>query len=158
MPFDIGSSQAGPGTTISVSSGNVPAGQLAACGTSLTEVINYTLNGISYNYNGLADSLSAIRYDQNQETDISGSRPNGNANIRFSFTGAAPTGSKPMYYLTVWNNGKYYIMAGSPSVNVTEFGAPVNGFIAGNFRGNVKDSATAAQFPIYCTFRVRRSN
>jgi hypothetical protein len=157
IAYDITGNQGGNAVTIAVAATTVNTGQLTACGTSLSQFINFTLNGVGYNYSVPPDSLVAYRYDQNQQTSIYSTRlPTSAAGyFQFSFTGAAATGSYPIYDVSLRENGGIYNRSGNFNVNITEYGA-VGGFIAGSFTGNVKDTATASTRSITCTFRVKR--
>jgi hypothetical protein len=158
-PYDIAGNQGGTASTITVSGATVNTGQLIACGNSLTQFINYTINGTSYSYTG-ADSLMAWRTVQSGQTLISGFRLNGGveSTVDLIFGGEPAPGVYALSRLYIRENGIYYYKTGDFNVNVTEYVNAAGGFIAGSFTGNLKDSLTSNISPINCTFRVMKAN
>lgn len=158
IPYDITASQAGTPTTITVSGATVNTGQLTACGTALTQFINYNINGINYNYAG-PDSLMAYRSVQSGQTLISGFRLSGGieASIDMTFIGDPVPGTYPLNRIYIREIGAYYVKSENININVTEYVNTTGGYIIGNFTGNVKDSLTSNILPINCTFRVMKS-
>jgi hypothetical protein len=155
IAIDMANTQQGPATNVAVTSGTASAGQLTACGTSLSQFINYTINNVNYSYQPGADSLMA--YSKNGNTSIQ-AYPNSQTNWRFAnlaFEGQT-TGTVNLQQANFYINNKYWIKDGSMNVQVTEYGT-VGEFIAGNFSGNVHDSAnTTIVVPVTCNFRVKR--
>ena len=142
---------------ITVAAGNVNAGALTACGTSISQFINYKVNNIDYAITMPGDSIS-FSYSNNISY-INGStisNPNDKRYITFSFPGNG-TGTYALDYVyALIPNAGQYVKNGAISVAVTEYGS-VGGFVAGNFTGMVRDSSfTSPAVPINCTFRVKR--
>lgn len=155
-PYDLVGIQSGTATTVAISGTSVNTGQLVACGTALTQYINYNINGTSYSYSE-ADSVFAYRATQSQYTVIAATRQeNIDRYTDFLFRGEPAPGISELTYLYINDNGPTYRNSGSITVNITEYENVVGGFIAGNFTGNVKDTLTQAVFPINCTFRVKK--
>lgn len=154
IAYDLGSNQGGTSTNVQVTSATVNAGALSACGTSLSQFLNYTLDGgTAKTYTVPPDSLTA--YKSNNSYSIYAMRTSSGArdNASLSFT-ATGTGSVPLTGLNIYEGNKYYDRSGSITVNITEFTAGSGGFIAGNFTGNVTDSFTTK--PVNMTFRVKK--
>jgi hypothetical protein len=155
VPYDIGDTQAGPATTVAIAGTTVNTGQLVACGTTITQYINYNINGTNYSFSE-ADSLMGYRIPQSQFTLVSGTAAN--RTIDISFPGEPVAGPSPLQYLFIGHSGTAYTKSGNITVNVTEYVNITGGFIAGNFTGTVKDTLTSNILPINCTFRVKKSN
>ena len=155
VPYDIGGTQAGPATTVAITGTTVNTGQLVACGTTITQYINYNINGTNYSFSE-ADSLFGYRIPQSQFTVVSGIAVN--RTIDLSFPGEPVAGPSPLQYLFIGHSGTAYTKSGNITVNVTEYANITGGFIAGNFTGSVKDTITSAILPINLTFRVKKSN
>lgn len=160
---DITGAQQGLPVSVTVSTGSANLGQLSACGIATTQYIYTTINGVNYNWVPPADSLYGSMGSQGTTngTSISGygvNPPNTFRAINFAFNGNT-TGSFPLDYLHVISGGTgpQYNMTGTITTTVTEYGTPGQ-YIAGSFTGNVKDSSTAAIYPITCTYRVKRRN
>lgn len=135
------------------------AGTITACGTTSSQFINYTLDGVSFNLIPPADSLTAFTSGQGQAsafyTSIGGTRMNGTANLSFNFQ--SPTqaaGSYPMQFLMV-NNLDSIQMVPPINVNITNFPTASAGFYEGNFSGQFTDAMNVPH-NISATFRVRR--
>ncbi|NII26807.1 hypothetical protein HB364_17085 [Pseudoflavitalea sp. X16] len=155
-PYDLGGTQSGTATTVVISGTTVNTGQLVACGNSLTQYINYNINGTSFTYSEV-DSLFAYRAAQSDFTYFGATRPNNNDRFTdFIFRGEPAPGTGTMTFLYVDDGGPVYRNNGTITVNVTEYNNVQDGFIAGNFTGTVKDTLTQAVFPINCTFRVKK--
>ncbi len=158
IAYDITGNQSGMPASIPISGVTTNTGQLTACGTSLTQFINYTINGTSYSYLG-PDSLIAHRF-QSGQTLISGFRMNGGveSSVDMNFAGEAAPGTSVLNQVIIRENGKLYLKSGNINVNVTEYVNTTGGYIAGNFTGNIKDSLSSNILPINCTFRVKKTN
>ncbi|MDB5192734.1 MAG: carboxypeptidase regulatory-like protein [Segetibacter sp.] len=156
---DLATNQQGTPTTITVATGNNNTGAITACGTSVNQFINYTLNGNAYSLIPPGDSLSARLIQQPVGTSIQGySQSQGTyRSLSFTFSGQA-VGAATITSLTVAGGNTFGNLApGSATATITEYGA-AGGFIAGSFNGNVRDSSTAnTVVPVQGTFRVKRS-
>ena len=153
--YDLGANQSGTPTNVSVTSATVNAGQLSACGNSLTQYLNYTLNGATGSFVPPADSISTGV--NGSSVTVGASRRSGNTyeQVYVSFN-ATTTGTVPVNYLYIYSNQKMYVQpATGLSLNVTEFGA-AGGYISANFTGNLKDSTSGGTVPGSLTFRVKR--
>lgn len=142
-------------STLSLTAGANNAGALSACGTSIAQFINFTVNGIAHSLLPPADSLSARYNLQSARTNVSGSSRNQGVtkNIEFQFNGNT-TGSHNLTSIFVNTpGGMGSLQANTITANITEYG-PAGGYVAGSFAGNITDSLVSR--PIQCTFRVRR--
>lgn len=155
IAYDLGSNQGGTSTTVQVSGTTVNAGDLSACGTSLAQFVNYTLNGVAKNFTYPTDSIMAYMSGGNNVYSIGGNRRSGGAKeeayISFTATGV---GSVPLSYISIRENNTFYNASGAITVNITEWTAGSGGFMAGNLSGNVTDSFTIK--PVTLTFRVKK--
>jgi len=137
------------------------AGTISACGTSASQFINYTLDGVAHSLVSPGDSLMGQTASQGTTfhyTFINGRRSNSNTGISFNFNSSSQTaGTYVMSFLSANN-----LMADSSSalppinVNITNFPANAGGFYEGNFSGQFRDPMNV-NHTISATFRVRRS-
>ncbi|MFL5744441.1 MAG: carboxypeptidase-like regulatory domain-containing protein [Niastella sp.] len=153
--YDLGTNQSGASTSLSVSTGTANAGVLSACGTSIAEYANYTLNSVSYNFAKPVDSM--VLYKQGSYT-LWTTRKGSNANESsyISFTASA-TGTAPLSYVTINTSSRSWYSTGTGTLNITEFGAVGTGYLAGNFTTTLKDTISAQTAPVTYTFRVKRT-
>jgi hypothetical protein len=150
--------------TVTVGTGNNNVGVLAACGTSITQYVNYIINGTSYVIDGLNDEYSQSLYSQSNPFSmyISGTQVNGSGSMansayfNFNEPGIAVGSSQLLnsFYTRQINDSANII---APiNVQITEYGS-VGQYIAGNFTGILMSSAPLSTvYNISCTFRVRR--
>jgi hypothetical protein len=157
---NVAASQQSAPVTITLSSGTVAAGNITACGTSVSQFINFSLNGTPYTIVPPGDSLMSYPNNtQNLTTSVYGYSMGGgtinNKSINFNLLGSA-VGTLPVSNLSVSVPGIFGRQLQSTTIGatVTEFGA-TGGYIAGSFSGNVSDS-TAGVIPVVVSFRVKR--
>lgn len=150
--YDLGGNQGGTATPLQITSATVNAGALSACGTVLTEFLNYTLNGVSKNYIVPTDSVISSKSNNNYYT-IYATRKTSNDQVSLSFT-ATGTGNVPVSSVYVLQSNKYWFPQNSITLNITEFTAGSGGFMAGNFTGTLTDSLNTA--PVSMSFRVKK--
>lgn len=159
--FDATNQEKGPEVSIPVSGNTVDAGTLVACGATSGTYVNYTLNGISYQFQPPADSI--LFYSQpTQNNIISGieckSQGQQYADIVFMFTGPQAAGIHPIVIADVYqgNYNTLYFRNGDINTDITEYGNAPGGYVSGTFSGTVKDSLGTNIIPISCSFRVKR--
>ena len=145
-------------SSITISSGANNAGTLSACGTSIAEFMNYTIDGSTYQILPPADSLMAWYNVQNNRTMISGFSMNTGSyrSIEFTFNGNSlgTTNITSLRVTAPGGGGGSLPQAATIPATITEYGAP-GGFVAGNFTGNIIDSSVTRT--IQGSFRVRRN-
>jgi hypothetical protein len=159
MAVDIANTQQGNSTTLSLNAGVNATGQLNACGTSIQQFVNWTVNGVSYSLIGPTDSLNASYVTQAQgfpvpETQIAAYNFSTSFNeIEFTFEGLSNTTS--VHQLKFISSRTLDTIPSAPNiaVNITEYGA-AGQFIAGNFSGVA--SSNSGNKTITCNFRIRR--
>lgn len=153
---DIGSSQQSASSTINVTSGTVNAGQISACGTTISNFITYTIDATQYALTYPQDSIRITTFSTQQVTTIEGStRSQPFDYISFNFPGSAP-GTYELQSLYAVRNNTTLNKNGPINVNITEFGSGSGSYIAGSFSGNMRDSMSTTLHPITCNFRVKR--
>ncbi|HEX6428713.1 MAG TPA: hypothetical protein VF008_13550, partial [Niastella sp.] len=152
--YDVTGNQNGTATNVAVTSGTVNAGKLVACGTSMSQFLNYTMNSATVNYVMPPDSLMLGGNGTNQHT-IWAMRNSSNLDyVSLSFTATGP-GTVPVNSVSIYTNKKTYNKQGTINVNITEFGPASGGYIGGNFTGNVTDSSSVP-ISVNMDFRVKR--
>lgn len=154
--YDVAALQGGTAVSVAVSGSTVTVGQLTACGTSMNQYIDYTVDTSKVSLNNLSDSLTTyIRINGTDTvTNIYGMRKDGSNYFMFSFNGGSKIGTKTLQYATIsYKNSYLYSNSANPlTLNVTEYGS----YISGNFSGNIKDSGTNVTYPLTCNFRVKK--
>ncbi len=139
---------------------------IQACGTSISEFINYTINGNAYTMTAPTDSFIMFPNPQTNppRIEIHGTRylpsvPPSNYNISIGFSDAGimagSTQSLVLFYTT--QISEWPSITTPIDVNITEYGA-MGEFIAGNFSGTLVGAApNFTQYNVTCTFRKRRT-
>jgi hypothetical protein len=152
--YDLDNAQSGTPTNVSINSGTANTGQLTACGNTISQYVNFTLNGTNASFVPPADSVA--RYGTIPQFQISAFRKNSNSSDRvgLSFT-ASGTGTVPASYVYITSNNKMYVAQSTININITEYG-PAGGYISGNFSGSLKDSTSSAIVPVNLLFRLKK--
>ncbi|MEP6628204.1 MAG: hypothetical protein ABJA32_09485 [Ginsengibacter sp.] len=156
------SMQQGQAVSLSSTSRNFDAGNIAACGVSSVEFINYNLDGTDYKLSRTSgDSLAAYTYISSYlasvpiyTTPILGGKPNNFLTISFNHDPAA--GIYPIQSFSVLN---FHTIALTKPFDVTMTNYPqyINEFYEGSFSGKFKDSSNLT--PVHSingSFRVRK--
>ena len=160
----VSNQQSIPLITVPVN-GNNSVGTLNACGTSVAEFINFSVNGTNYSLIAPLDSVA-------QERDSSGNNTMADLFIgglnRINFDEIGFSVSKQNIVQGSTQTLKYFEStvtgetnagnAGAPviNLNITEYGS-IGQFISGNFTGTVNGtSLPVTAYTITCNFRVRR--
>lgn len=157
LGVDEGAQQQGNTATVALASATTDIGTVAACGTSSTEYIDYTLDGTAYHFSS-SDSLLAYSVDSvgtaTDFTYIMGAKsPNF---IQFNINTTAQTaGSYKLSSISVQNMFQNTVVQ-PLNVNLTGFATSAGQFYQGSFSGQFKDGSNATH-TISCTFRVRRT-
>ncbi|MGB8190957.1 MAG: hypothetical protein WCF67_03515, partial [Chitinophagaceae bacterium] len=154
---DLGTNKQSAVTSMNVTSGSVNAGQLAACASNTAGFINYTIDGVQHAFTVPPDSIRTDVVNMGQPvTNIEGAtKTQPYQLLQFGFNGTT-TGSHQVAYLSVFMNNSTLVKDGNINVNILEYGAAPNGYIEGNFSGNLRDSSSAVLHPISCNFKVKR--
>ncbi len=161
---DLDALQGGSPITATLTSGaNAIPTPLSACGTTIEQFINYSVNGTSYSLTAPADNL--VQELNLQATPpviyVSGYSGNGgsvtnSANIQFTQTGIAAGSTQSLISFSSRQISDSSTLTVAASVNITEYGA-VGQFIAGNFTTTVTGAPPAnTPYAVTCNFRVRR--
>ena len=163
---DATSAQQSTPLSYTVNVGNNVIPNLQACGTSISQFINYSVNGISYSLIAPADSIFTF---PNPQTIPSRIEVHGfhnrttappiyrNVSLGFSDAGisAGSVQTLTMFYTSDISDSTNL---NTPiNVNITEYGS-VGQFIAGDFTGTLTGAGPAfTLYNITCNFRVRRT-
>lgn len=151
-------------TSFQVTSGNVPVGNLVACGLSTEQYINYTIGTNTINFVPATDSFFV---------NVTASSANITAHLKdftdsvnYRFTSLPVPAITPGTYTLQAGNWiamenlfvpiEYELMANT-TITITEFGGQGQ-YIAGNFSGNFRNKNIngAPVLTGNCSFRVRR--
>ncbi len=152
---DIDANKQSTPTNFTVTSGNVNAGQLNTCIT-LTNYINFTVNGVAYTMTPPSDSLTAtVQFIM--QTRILGQNIGGTLRYYDLGTLASGTGTTVIDGLTILVGNNYYFKRDTVRINLTftEFGGSGQ-YLAGTFSGTLRDSINRTNVPVTSNFRVRR--
>ncbi len=143
--------------TLSISNNFVDVSTVQACGLSTSQYFNTSFQANNYTYiNSYSYGFTA--------TSLWGNPVNGsNLIYLYAYTGNNNITTVGNYSANIqlsqrFGNYNYFNSFGySSTINITEFGA-VGQFVAGTVTGNVVDSSSGTtQYPVNCSFRVRRT-
>ena len=161
LGVDETSQQQSTTSSVTVSSPVTDAGNITACGTSIEQFINYTLDDIDYTITSAAnDSISGftITGTPEKQTYIGGSKnPFGTNNLSIIIYNASASGTFPISSLNVQNYNNN-ILTQPFNITFTTFAEAAGEFYEGSFSGKFGDSTSASLHKISSTFRVRRNN
>lgn len=154
--YDLATNQIGASTSLQVSTGTANAGQLTACGNTIAEFANFTLNSVPYNFTLPADSMSLNK--SGSTYSLWTTHKNSNAKD-YSYIGfvASATGTAQLSSVYINTGTGGYYSTGTSTLSITEFGTVGTGYIAGNFSATLKDTITQQTAPVNYTFRVKRT-
>ena len=152
------------GNKINFNTGNgiINTGSLSACGTSITEYINFTLDGVPYSLSSQNSSDSLLCFGvptfptlpDTFDFNISGLRSNSNPLvwIRFGFTGSTVGSfSSGRMFINQFTDGVNFYN----DINITQWGA-IGQFMEGDFSGTFIHWPANTTHTISCNFKVRR--
>lgn len=168
--IDYATSQNGGTYTFTSNGGTLNTGQLSACGTVLSQFVNMTIDGVPYTWTVPGDSI--VTWDQGAFFPytyysmieayksvptmgmglVVGIQHNGS-------TGVLPIGQSAMSAsLTPPSNSfqSTQITTVNPTVNLTEVGPRITGYLAGNYSINMLFLPGFVIRNVTCNFRVRR--
>ncbi len=163
---DMAAMQSGNPHLLTLASGANAAGNLSACGITIEQFIEYSINGTPYSFVYPTDSLMQhindtqvvppLMYINANTTINTGGTLTRYASIAFPFSGIGPGSVHQLknFFCTEIRDSTRIL---SPiNVNITEYGA-VGQFVAGNFTGTFTGAAPAnTAYNVVCNFRVRR--
>ncbi len=158
--------QAGNPQTFTLNNGANAAGNLSACGITIEQFIEYSINGTAYSFVYPNDSITLLEnylqvlppqtFVAANNTATSGGALSLYANIGFVNTGIGPGSVQEFTHFSCSEILDSTRILSPIVVNITEYGA-VGQFIAGNFTGTLTGAAPLnTPYNIICNFRVRR--
>ena len=156
---DALSMEQGPTVKITVGSTEINAGNIFACGTTVSEYIKFNLDGTEHNLINSSgrDSFAVYTYPGVPPlftTYVLGSQFG--TYINFEFNHNQATGIFPMTRLNVSNSNNCVIIKPF-DVNVTNYPQNVGEFYEGNFSGQFADSLDLTSLHnINCSFRLKK--
>ena len=129
-------------------------GYLNACGITIQEFINYSVNGTSYFISAPDVAQSSANLPN---VNVKGYSNANSAAFYFAAPGIAAGSTGSLIYFNTRQIADSTQMLSPVSVNITEYGA-VGGFLAGNFSGTFTGTPPAnTPYKVTCRFRVKRS-
>lgn len=156
---DALSMEQGPTVKITAGSTEINAGNIFACGTTVSEYIKFNLDGTEHNLINSSgrDSFAVYTYPGVPPlftTYVLGSQFG--TYINFEFNHNQATGIFPMTRLNVSNSNNCVIIKPF-DVNVTNYPQNVGEFYEGNFSGQFADSLDLTSLHnINCSFRLKK--
>lgn len=158
---DITNAQQSASITYVVNAGSNTVANIQACGNSIQQFVNYTVNGTPYSFTAPVDSVFIGQGNGNSIVIIQGSQIGGSSNnyMFFSFDsqGIAVNSTHPIVGVSCpqmnQNTNPNPVL-----VNITEYGA-IGQFISGNFSGTFVELGAPPNtiYNVTCNFRVRRT-
>jgi hypothetical protein len=133
-------------------------GNVAACGVSSLEFINYTLDGTNYTLSSTVTGDSVEVFNQSGFYTISGYNQAQSRRVTFGFNVPTPgAGTYPLNWVSAQNASSATLIAPS-NVNITNFPTVSGGFYEGNMSSQFKDSLNLLiTHNVNATFRVRKN-
>ena len=157
---DATSAQQSTPLPYTINSGNNSIQNLQACGISINQYINYSVNGTSYSMTAPADSFLMYVNPQVTPSTIgiyNIGRTSGSVSYTFTGTGISAGSTQVLNSFYTSQIQDTTTISSPINVNITEYGA-IGQFIAGNFTGTLTGNGPAfTMYNIICTFRIRRS-
>ena len=146
-------------TTLPFTGSVTSTANMAACGTSSAQYINYTLDGTDYSITRPGDSLYAYSYlIQNTPPNLTsfyGMKQN--VYIGFSYLHSNASGSFPLSNLAVQGYDSIVTFIQPFNITITKYPSAPGEFYEGSFTGQFKHSTTGtALHNIDCSFKVRK--
>ena len=162
---DLGTMQAGNPQTLTLNPGPNAVGNLTACGTSIEQFIQYTINGTAYSFIYPTDSLSQFNNPQvsppvmylfSYGTVTTGGTRDRNINISFTSSGIGVGSVHPLQSFTCSEIMDSTRILTPINVNITEYGN-IGQYVAGNFSGVLTGAPPGNTiYNVTCNFRIRR--
>ena len=152
---DLSSGAVSAVKTITADTGLVTVGTLTACSGPVSQYINFTFNGATYNYATPSDVVSETG-GGGYETFSSGDGTNGISLFIQNLQGTGTfSGGIDSAWLTSFNTVTYL---GAVTYTITAFG-PIGSYIQGSFTGSANHGNPGeALLPISGSFYIQRSN
>ena len=144
-------------TTINLISGNNNIGTLNACGTSIVQFLNYSVNGANYSLAFPADNIYQSGYTYiNTINYVSAYNNTLGANlymIQQNIAVGVPQDLESFHCSQIPDS---LISTPPLKVNITEYGA-IGQYMSGNFAGVLHGYLNPTNYTITCSFRVKRT-
>ena len=170
LPVDNTTLQQGLPVTGSGTTGVIDLGNLQACGTNAFQFINYSIDGVPYNYSLPNDSMSSFSQSQSYPfsfynlSDVWHSGADMNSGMVMGFYYNSNSGTYPISQVSISSSlpnpllsfSANQITSINPQVNLTVIGTAVSGFLEGNFNINMLFQPGSVVKNVVCSFRVRR--
>jgi hypothetical protein len=136
------------------------------CGVTTQQYLNYTVNGTSYTYSNLTDSLRLLILPVNLSNPthwINADRipysASGSVFIRFNGIGIAQGSTQNLTSFQIPQITDSSGIITPISVNISEYGNNIGQFVTGNFSGVLSKITTPnITYSINCNFRLKRTN
>lgn len=132
---------------------------IQACGVSIQQFVNFTINTTPYAYTAPTDSLTLSGGGTNTDYSIfvANNATSNFGTIRFTRTGIAQGSTQNLLSFSPIQIPLNSTINTPIGVNITEYGA-IGQYVAGNFSGVVTGpSPTNTIYNVTCNFRIRRT-
>ncbi len=143
-------------TTVSLVSGNNNIGTLNACGTSIVQFLNYSVNGTNYSLVFPADNIYQGGYTYiNTINYVTAYNNTLGANLNMIQQNIAVGVPQDLESFHCSQIPDSLISTPPLQVNITEYGA-IGQYMSGNFTGVLHGYFSPTNYTITCSFRVKR--
>ncbi len=139
--------------------GNNTIPTIQACGVSIQQFFNYTINGTPYNFSVPGDSLTLSGAGTNTDyfVFVNNNSTTNNGTMRFVRTGIAQGSVQNLISFTPTQIPATSTISTPIGINITEFGV-VGQYVAGNFSGVITGPSPAnTVYNVTCNFRIKRT-
>jgi hypothetical protein len=154
--YDVGNNKQGDSTIITVNTTTPATVQLSACGATVDQFINYTLNGTNFSLISPVDSLSY--FTQGGNDYIYAISKSNNNKVSMALQSVTATGVKPIQFIGISTRDTSFVGQNITSVTITEYNSTATGiYIAGNLSGTVQaDSLGNISRSLNLSFRIKK--
>jgi len=146
----------GSAVVLTADTGKLDAGQLAACGTTIEQYFNISVNGQTYTMNYPVDSIGY--WVSGGMSNFNSLPVTGSAGNSLQFGVPTLTGTGTFSVSSFWLNtpNRTYFQNGAMQCTISQFGN-LNDYILGGLSGSLRDTISQTNYPMTGTFKVKRT-
>ena len=155
---DVAAAQQSNATVYPIAAGNNSIPTIQACGVSIQQFVNFTINASLYNYTPPSDTLMLYGAGTNNYMiAISTYASLSGGTIKFTTAGIAQGSTQNLISFTPMQIPQFSTINTPINVNITEYGA-IGQYLAGNFSGVLTaPPPTNTVYNVTCNFRIQRT-
>ena len=156
---DLSGNQIGNNQPLTILSGSNAVGNLQACGTTVNEFLNCTVNGSTTSFTSSISTFNQTVIGNLNSTYITNNtQPYGYSSLRFNNTNISLNSLQQLSSFSISSIADSSTIIPTPiNVSITEYGA-VGQYISGNFSGLLRGvNPPNTNYNVVCSFRMKRN-